>query len=147
MLLLPAVLAAGPLLAAKSIVTTGNLSFGRFAAAGGGSISIGVNGTRTRSGGVILLSSPASAARFALTENGQGHDNRIAILTLPPNGSVTLVSGADSMAVNDFVSNHAGNGLPGPATETVSVGATLQVAPNQRPGNYSGSFQVTLEYQ
>ena len=28
-----------------------------------------------------------------------------------------------------------------------SVGATLSVAPGQRPGSYSGKFHVTLEYQ
>jgi len=144
-LLLGGVLAAGPLYGAKHVTTTANLSFGRFAAAGGGSISIGANGTRTGSGAVILLASSVGAARFTIS--GNGDDNRIAILTLPPNGSVRMSSGPNRMAVNDFISSDGGSGLLAAATDTVTVGATLQVEPNQRPGNYSGTFHVTLEYQ
>lgn len=141
--MLSSLLAAGPAAAGKPITATGDLAFGRFVAAGGGSISIGINSARTRSGAVILLPSPAGAASFAL----EGNNNKIAILTLPPNGSVSLVAGGNRMPVLNFVSSYAGGGVLAPAGQTATVGATLQVAPNQAPGGYAGVFHVTLEFQ
>ncbi|QYF93426.1 DUF4402 domain-containing protein [Massilia sp. PAMC28688] len=145
--LLPPPVAAGPNVPPKHITTSANLSFGRFAAAGGGTISVNVNGGRTRTGSVVLLLSSASAARFNIGSNSPGNENRAYILTLPPNGVVALASGSNRMAVNNFLaSGPAGGTLPS-GTQSVSVGATLQVAPNQPRGNYTGIFQVTLEYQ
>jgi hypothetical protein len=50
------------------------------------------------------------------------------------------------MAVGDFVTPDAqlavGNG-----GATLAVGATLVVAPNQPPGNYSGSFSIIVNHQ
>ena len=132
-------------MAAKNISMTANLLFGRFVAASGGTVSIGANASRSRSGGVILLASSTSAAAFAL--DGSGNSNKIAILTLPANGTVTLVSGANHMALNNFVTNFASGGVLPPAGTTATVGATLTVAPNQAPGNYSGAFHVTIDFQ
>lgn len=131
---------------AKNIVNTSGLSFGRFVAASGGAITVAPSGVRSRTGAVVLLNSPTSAATFGISQNGQGNDNKIYVLTLPPNGSVTLVSGANQMAVNNFISNPTGMPLPSGA-QRVTVGATLQVGPNQAPGTYAGTFRVTLEYQ
>ncbi len=121
------------------------MGFGRFVPATGGAIQVDVNGARTRTGGVVLLASSASAARYTISS--MGNDNRVYILTLPANGSVALTSGARSMALNNFVSNAPPGGLLPGGAQTITVGATLQVAPNQGPGNYAGAFQVTLEYQ
>ena len=144
-LLQPGVLAAAPSPPAKSISNTASLGFGRFVPAGGGTITIAVNGVRTRTGGVVLLTSSASTARFTISN--MGNDNRAYILSLPANGTVALTSGARSMALNNFVSNAPPGGLLPGGAQSISVGATLQVAPSQGAGNYTGSFQVTLEYQ
>lgn len=131
----------------KSIATASNLGFGRFVAAGGGAISVSPAGARSRTGSVVLLASSAAAAAFTISGNGQGNDNKVYVLTLPANGSVTLAAGVNKMAVNSFTSN-IGAGAPLPTgTERVTVGAVLQVSPNQPPGAYSGNFNVTLEYQ
>lgn len=143
--LLPGLTAAAPTPPAKSIVNAAPLGFGRFVPASGGTIKVDIGGLRTRTGGVILLTSSASAARYTIS--GSGNDNRVYILTLPANGSVSLVSGANSMALGSFVSNAPPGGLLPAGAHTLYVGATLQVAPSQSPGNYSGAFQVTLEYQ
>lgn len=138
-----ALLAAGAAMAAKTITTTSSMSFGRFVAAGAGTVKVGFTSARSASGGVILLPSQAGAAAFTIS----GHDNKITILTLPPNGSVFLYAGANRMPVNDFSSSLPGNGVLLPGTQTVSVGATLQVAPNQTRGSYNGVFHVTVEFQ
>lgn len=121
------------------------MSFGRFAAAGGGSVTVGISGARSRSGAVVLLNSSASPARYTI--NGIGNDNRVYTLGLPPNGAVTLSSGASAMGVINFISNAGPGGLLPGSAQYISVGATLQVGPNQAPGNYSGTFHVTLDYQ
>ncbi len=143
--LLPGCLAAAPSPPPKSIANTAALGFGRFAAAGGGAVRVDHNGARTRSGAVVLLFSSVSPARFTIS--GIGNDHRTYILSLPPNGSVALSSGPNSMALTNFASNGPPSGLLPAGAQEVSVGATLQVAPNQAPGNYAGAFQVTLEYQ
>ena len=146
-LLLACSAAAAQAVPSKSIVNTSGLGFGRFVAASGGAVTVTPTGARTRTGAVLLLPSPADAATFGIVENGNGNDKKVYVLTLPPNGSVSLVSGANQMPVNNFTSN-VPNGAPMPSnTQSVTVGATLQVGPNQAPGTYSGSFQVTLEYQ
>lgn len=138
--------AAGPV-PAKHINTTGNMAFGRFVAAGGGSVSVAINGLRTRGGSVVLLASSAAPATFSVGSNNNGNDNKVYVLTLPANGSVYLASGAHRMPVDQFVSSFtAGSPLPS-GVQTVMVGATLQVSASQAPGAYSGNFNVTLEYQ
>jgi hypothetical protein len=147
-LLLPA-LAAGapPVPAAKGISNTGSLAFGRFVAAGGGAVTVGLNGGRTRSGSVVLLPSTATAASFTVSDNNNGNDQKVYVLTLPADGTVSLASGAKRMPVHGFTSNfRPGSPLPS-GSQTVTVAATLQVAPSQAPGSYSGSFSVILEFE
>lgn len=145
LLALPALLAAAPSPPPKSIVNTASMGFGRFAPNTGGSIKVDASGLRTHAGGVILLASSPAAARYAIT--GVGNDNRVYILSLPPDGSVALRSGANAMALTKFTSSAPTGGLLPAGAQDISVGATLQVAPGQAPGNYTGVFQVTLEYQ
>lgn len=130
-------------MAARNINTSANMGFGRFAAGSGGSVTVAINGARSRGGGVILLSSTASAAAFTFT----GNDSRITILTLPADGAASLASGANQMPLTGFVSSLPPGGVLASGVKSATVGATLQVAPNQAPGNYTGSFQAILEFQ
>jgi Domain of unknown function (DUF4402) len=51
------------------------------------------------------------------------------------------------MTVNSFVSSPPGTGtLSGGGTQSIRIGATLIVGPNQTPGAYSGAFSVTVNY-
>jgi hypothetical protein len=140
--------AASHSLAQISISNTDGLMFGKFAAGSGGTITVDTNGARTRSGGVVLLSSGAgTAAAFNISDPDVGNLTKTYIITLPDNGTVTLASGSNSMAVNNFVSNPSGSGVMTAGTQTLTVGATLSVGANQPVGNYSGSFSVIVNYQ
>lgn len=131
-----------------SLVNTRSLNFGRFVAGIGGSITVSPAGARSRSGGVILMNSAgAGSASFSLvTLNGSGATKSV-IVSLPGNGVVLLSNGQFTMPVRNFVSGSGTVFLLSPAGATIDVGATLDVAPNQPAGSYSGSFQLTVNYQ
>jgi hypothetical protein len=89
----------------------------------------------------VALAGVNQRARFV----GAGEPNQTVTLTLsaPP----TLTSGTDSMTVSSLV-------LDGPTTRTIGpdqafdvyVGGTLQVGADQAPGYYSGTFDLTVQY-
>ncbi|NNG22999.1 DUF4402 domain-containing protein [Telluria aromaticivorans] len=124
------------------------LDFGRFVAGTGGTVILSPTGVRSRTGGVILLnSSTAGQAMFNVGKSSNGGNNKAVIISLPANGSTRLNSGANSMAVNTFVNNPGSLASVPSGGTTLSVGATLVVAPNQPPGNYTGSFPLTVNFQ
>lgn len=146
-----ALLAAGARPAHAQQVTLSNargLDFGRFIAGSGGTVVIGPGGARSVTGGVLPLNSTgAGQAVFNVGRTGNGGGNKAVIISLPANGATRLNSGANSMAVNSFISAPATlQSIPTGGT-TLSIGATLVVAPNQAPGNYSGTFSLTVNYQ
>ncbi|MCG2659764.1 MAG: DUF4402 domain-containing protein [Kiritimatiellae bacterium] len=128
-----------------AISNTQALAFGKFVAGSGGSVIVSAAGVRSASGGVVLVpSGGGSVAQFAVS----GDPNLTYAITLPADGTVSLANGANTMALNAFTSNPSGAGgvLGGAGTQTLSVGATLAVGSNQAVGSYSGSFDVTVNY-
>lgn len=142
--LLCAVVAPACWAAAIVIVNTQALAFGSFAAASGGSVTVSAGGMRSVGGGVALLSAGAgTAAQFAVS----GDANVTYAISLPADGTVSLASGTNSMAVNTFTSSPSPTGTLGAGgAQTLSVGATLSVGSNQAIGSYSGTFDVTVNY-
>ena len=125
-----------------------SLDFGRFVAGSGGTVVLSATGVRSRTGGVILLTSPSTGqAMFNVGKSSNGAGSKAVIISLPSNGSTRLNSGANSMAVNGFVNNPALLASVPNGGVTLGVGATLVVAPNQPPGTYSGSFPLTVNFQ
>ena len=124
--------------------STQALTFGSFVAGTGGTVIMSAAGARSPGGGVILVpSGSGSAASFNVT----GDPNATYAITLPANDVVSLTSGANTMAVNNFTSNPASGGqLSIGGSQTLTVGATLSVGSNQASGSYSGSFSVTVNY-
>lgn len=129
---------------AQTVTATQALAFGSFAAGTGGTVTISASGARSQGGGVILVSSGGgSAALFSVS----GDPSATYSLSLPGNGVVTLSSGPNSMAVNNFTSNPASTGtLSMGGAQTVMVGATLSVGAQQASASYTGSFEVTVNY-
>jgi len=129
--------------AAIGLTKNADLAFGDLSSgATAGTVRIAPNGNRTRTGGVTLLASTFGAASFTVsTPTG----SRNYTIVLP--GSATLTSGGGfTMTVNTFTSTPNGNGTTnaGTLTQTLTVGATLQVGASQRPGTYTGTFTVTV---
>lgn len=130
---------------AQSLTANLPLVFGSFApGATSGTVTISAAGARSSGGGVFLVPSGAGSAG-SYTVGGTG--NATYAITLPANGVVALVNGPHSMAVNNFTSSPGTTGqLSGGGSQTLTVGATLSVGGNQATGSYSGSFDVTVEY-
>lgn len=130
--------------AAIAIVNTQALAFGKFVAGSGGSVTVSPGGVRSASGGVVLVPSGAgTAAQFAVS----GDANLTYAISLPGNGVVSLTSGSNSMALNNFTSSPNLTGaLSVGGSQTLAVGATLSVGSNQASGSYSGTFDVTVNY-
>lgn len=127
-----------------TVTATRNLALGRFVAAAGGTITLTPDGVRSSTGGIILLAGgSATSASFSLAESGTGTPLAWTSITLP--ASATLTSAGASMTLTNFTSNPEHRFTAG--AQDLSVGATLQVGPNQAAGNYTGSFSVSVNYE
>ena len=122
------------------------LYFGRFTDNGsGGTVTIATDGTRSKTGTVILstVSGTPTAGTFDVT----GDPNATYTITLPADSTVSLTGVGTAMPVNTFVSNPATTGtLSAGGTQTINVGATLTVNGSQAAGSYTGTYPVTVEY-
>lgn len=127
---------------AISIVKQADLLFGELSAgATPGTVVIDPAGSRTATGGVTFAGTTFSVASFTVS----GGANKTYSITLP--GSITISDGTNTMTVDTFTSNPSGTGtLDASGTQTLTVGATLSVGANQPPGTYSGTFQVSVDY-
>ncbi len=98
-------------------------------------------GTKSVAGGTFDFGGVTSAASFEV----KGLRNTPFTIILP--AIVTLNSGADSMTLDSFTSNPSGSGILGSSGKlSVTVGATLHVGVNQPAGNYTGIFDVIVNY-
>jgi len=119
------------------------LDFGAFAPSTGGTVTIATDGARSSSG--VVPSSTDTGNNGVFTVTGQA--SATYAITLPSDGTVTITSGANSMDVDTFTSNPSGTGtLSGGGSQTLNVGATLTVGSGQAAGSYSGTFDVSVEY-
>lgn len=127
-----------------SIANVADMSFGNIIAdADGGTVVLVPAGTRTLNG----LTSPSipgtiAAASFTVT----GLDGATYAISLPANH--TISSGANNMVVDTFTSTPSGTGTLTGGTETLNVGATLNVGSAQPAGTYTNAtgFTVTVNY-
>ena len=134
--------ATATVIAPIAISKTADLAFGKFAASTGGTVVMAPAGTRTATGTVVLSTvTPGAAASFDVA----GDNNATYAITLP--ASATISSGTNTMTVGTFTSTPSATGtLSASGTETVTVGGTLTVASAQVAGAYTGTFDMTVEY-
>jgi hypothetical protein len=132
-----------------SISKTVDMNFGNVAvsAATAGTVVLSPAGVRTPTGGVTLPSTAVGTVTAAsFTVSGTG--TYTYAITLPSTAT-TITSGANTMTVSTFTSTPTPTGtLAAGGTQTLDVGATLNVAAGQAAGVYvSGTpFSVTVNY-
>lgn len=139
---------AGNALAQMTVTNTQSLSFGKFVAGSGGTVTISPSGFRSATGSVELLNANGgSAAEFVVSDTDPLNASRSYTITLPADGTVTLTAGSGTMAANTFTSDPQDVGMLTAGSQTVRVGATLSVQAAQAPGAYSGTFSIIINYQ
>lgn len=129
-----------------SITKTIDMNFGNVAvSAVGGSVILTPAGSRTATGGVTLPAIKGTVTAASFTVNGLGASTYSISL---PSTATTLSSGVNSMTASVFTSNPSSTGLLTSGTQTLTVGATLNVSALQAAGVYTSvtPFTVTVNY-
>jgi spore coat protein U-like protein len=106
-----------------------------------GTISIDSGNNRSAGGAAALGPTAGTAAQFTVT----GEANATYVLSLPTTPITLTSSSSNTMSVDGFVNDSSGT-LNGAGTEVINVGATVHVGAKQAPGSYSGTFDVTVNY-
>lgn len=136
-----------------SFFKVNDLDFGDLIASGtAGTVRLAPDGSRSTTGGVTLAGSGGAPARFA----GLGSYNRQVNISLGSN-SIWITGPGERMRVRNFEIGSTPTAIlsTSPTRFRIAstlgsynfpVGATLEVNANQAPGDYSGSFTITLNY-
>lgn len=131
-----------------------DLNFGRvIRSTTAGTVTIAPDGTRTKTGNVILIGTGFQPARFA----GMGTNNQRVDISLG-SASIFVTGPGAPMRVQTFVMGSTPTAIltTTPRRFRINsttgifnfpVGATLEVGANQTPGTYSGTWSITLNYQ
>ena len=125
-----------------SIRTTSNMSFASINAGNGGSVILNPDHTRSATGDVRLDNSGnVSAATFeVMGQNGYSYNINI------PSGSFKMVNGPDELVLKNF--NTGSSSVLTSDSQTISLGATLEIEPQQKPGLYitPSPIEITVSY-
>lgn len=116
------------------------LDFGQIAVNGAGTATLNPTTNAVSCSANLVCVGTPSAVDFDVT----GTSGATVGVTLP-SGSVNLVNGANTIALNNFSSTLNTVTLTGGAG-TFSVGGQLTIANGQAAGTYTGTFPVTVEY-
>jgi hypothetical protein len=125
-----------------TVTNTRSLAFGRFVAGPGGTITVRPDGTRS-SVGVILLTSTSTSAAFTLNDNQK---NATCSISLPADNAVALANGSSTMPLKTFTTNVGSSCVFSGGTLQLTVGATMTVGANQKPGNYTANIPITVTF-
>ena len=126
------------------ITNTANMNFANVDAKSGGTVILDPDNTRSSQGGVELTDgNTVSAATFEVT----GQAGYTYSITLP-NSDQVLTNGTDDIIIRDFTSSLNTEGSLADGSQTLRVGASLDINPNQTPGNYTspGGFNICVNY-
>lgn len=119
-----------------------------------GTVTIATDGTRSVNGAALSLSgsTPHTVAKYTTA----GPADAFYHITLPTDSEVKVTNGtttSDDMAVTAFTADFDGLGtnslngiLSSTGTGAVQVGATLNLAAGQVAGTYTGSFNVSVDF-
>ena len=130
-----------------AIANAGDMNFGDLAVNDQpGTVVLTPGGVRTAAGGVTFLpdAGTVTSAQFTVT----GLADATYSITLPSTVTTLNDGGANNMTVNNWTSNPTTSGLLTAGTQTLQVGATLNVGASQPAGVYTSAtpFEVTVNY-
>jgi hypothetical protein len=133
--------ASANVISGLSISQTADLRFGTFSAGSTAGSIDNDGGTRY---GVTGYIGGAQRGAFTIVGTPNTHVNYILINGSVNHTTVTLTNGSSSMVAAIHTYNATPLGVSG--TATIYVYGVLEVAANQAPGNYLGSYTITANY-
>lgn len=132
-----------------SISKLTDLGFGRIVRppTGSGIVAVDAGGVRSVSGGAVAVSTPTpTAATYSIT----GEGGRIVSVAVPASFTMTRVGGAQTLEVTtarSVAGNLTLSGSLGTAgSAAFAVGGSFPIASTTATGDYSGTFNVTVQY-
>lgn len=134
-----------------AVSKSADLSFGKFAAGAGGTLTVGTSGLRASGGVLPTADGGASTAAILVVSGGKGatfsvrHGGSTALSRTAGPDTMTLTTFSDLGGANESTGT-ATSGTLGAGTQSIYIGGTLNVAPNQAVGNYAGEVSVTVDY-
>ncbi|MFP4470100.1 MAG: DUF4402 domain-containing protein [Bacteroidales bacterium] len=139
--------ASATIIAELGIAKVDDLLFGNIIAdADGGTVTVYADGTATSYDGVnapTAFVGTVQPATFTVT----GAIGATYNISLPADGVVlTDPVSTETMTLSAFTSTPTTPSTLADLTETLTVGATLNVGGGQEPGTYTGTFDVTVQY-
>ncbi len=139
-----------------SFLNVEDLEFGSILpSATAGTVTVSPAGARTSSGGVTLVGGLVQPARFA----GRGTLNQTVLVSLNSSPStLTRIGGTETMRLDTIVIGSTPTAVLTVRPQSFRItsptgifnfpiGGTLRVNANQVPGDYAGTFALTLNYQ
>jgi hypothetical protein len=106
-------------------------------------VELTTGGTTSSPDGASVGGTPA-AGSFDVT----GAANAAYDISLPADGTVVLNGAGTAMPVDSFTSSvGTSSTLDGTGAENFTVGAILTINANQAAGNYTGTYDVNVNYQ
>lgn len=133
--------AAADIVSPIGISAQQDLNFGKVSNSAAGTVVVATDGTTSASTLSQIGSTSPAAASFNATA-AKGFNYTIALPS-----SVTLSNGTEKITVDEF-KHDAGTSSQGTgSSQTIGVGATLNVDAEQSTGNYNGTFDVTVTYE
>lgn len=139
-----------------SFLNAEELEFGSLlAGTTAGTVTVSPSGIRTKTGGVTLVGGLVQPARFA----GRGSLNQTILISLTASPStLQRVGGTETMTLDQVTIGSTPTAVLTARPQSFRIGsptgvfnfpigARLNVNANQVPGDYAGTFTVTLNYQ
>jgi hypothetical protein len=130
-----------------AIAKTIDLNFGNIVpTSAAGTVVVATDGTRSFTGGAYAFANSTgnpTAASFTVTgESGATYSVTV------NNPSFNVTNGSNNMLIDDITTSPSPTGVLTGGTQTLTVGATLNVTANQAPGLYTNAnaLQITVAY-
>jgi hypothetical protein len=109
-------------------------------------VILAIDGSRTTTGTITLLGGPlpAKAGSYDLV----GENNADYAITIGASTTITNGTALNDMTVDNFVCSYAAltGTLNGSGLDNFKVGATLHLANAQPVGTYSGTYNLSVDY-
>lgn len=137
--------AQAEILDAIQLTKDADLAFGKIVAdpVSGFDVTVDTTGAQNCPVGQVCFGTSTAAA---FTVSGTG-DNNYAV-TLPVAAAITHATSSSTMLVKDFVTSLTNDrGQLTAGSDSFTLGATLEIAAAQEPGAYSGTFNVSVDYE